>query len=236
MPTMALVQGGCFGGGTGVISACDVVIAADNAPFSIAEVRWGLTAAIIMPQLSDAIGVRQVRRYGLTGERFGAAEARRIGFVHEVVPLAKLQAAGEKVVEPLLENGPKRSRRPRRSRWKSRSANSVDDEAIRGWCESTRHRRQSTEARKASPRSPKSARRNGACGADKVSLRSKRTASRCISRCPHDRSRICLPSVLPLPGWARSEKPWRASLLRGCRASLSQAFVARDQAKAQGLA
>ena len=72
IPTVALVQGGCFGGGTGVISACDVVIAADNALFSITEVRWGLTAAIIIPQLCDAIGVRQVRRYALTGERFGA--------------------------------------------------------------------------------------------------------------------------------------------------------------------
>ena len=71
IPTVALVQGGCFGGGTGVISACDVVIAADNAMFSITEVRWGLTAAIIIPQLCDAIGVRQVRRYALTGERFG---------------------------------------------------------------------------------------------------------------------------------------------------------------------
>src|SRR5215204_5163397 len=63
IPTVALVQGGCFGGGTGVIAACDVVIAADNALFSITEVRWGLTAAIIIPQLCDAIGVRQVRRY-----------------------------------------------------------------------------------------------------------------------------------------------------------------------------
>ena len=69
IPTVALVQGGCFGGGTGVISACDVVVAADNALFSITEVRWGLTAAIIIPQLCDAIGVRQVRRYALTGER-----------------------------------------------------------------------------------------------------------------------------------------------------------------------
>src|SRR5215216_5990870 len=51
IPTVALVQGGCFGGGTGVISACDVVVAADNALFSITEVRWGLTAAIIIPQL-----------------------------------------------------------------------------------------------------------------------------------------------------------------------------------------
>src|SRR6266487_1247033 len=106
LPTMALVQGGCFGGGTGVISACDVVLAADNALFSITEVRWGLTAAIIIPQLCDAIGVRQVRRYALTGERFGADEARRIGLVHEVVPLAELQTAGAKVVEQLLANGP----------------------------------------------------------------------------------------------------------------------------------
>ncbi len=73
VPTVALIQGGCFGGGTGLAAACDVVIAADNAMFSIAEVRWGLTAAIIVPQLNDAIGVRQLRRYGLTGERFDAA-------------------------------------------------------------------------------------------------------------------------------------------------------------------
>jgi methylglutaconyl-CoA hydratase len=106
IPTVALVQGGCFGGGTGVISACDVVIAADNAMFSITEVRWGLTAAIIIPQLCDAIGVRQVRRYALTGERFGAQDARRIGLVHEVVPLADLEAAGAKVVEQLLANAP----------------------------------------------------------------------------------------------------------------------------------
>src|SRR4029079_13307963 len=106
VPTVALVQGGCFGGGTGVISACDIVSAADNALFSITEVRWGLTAAIIIPQLCDAIGVRQVRRYALTGERFGAEEARRIGLVHEVVPLAELEAAGAKVVEQLIGNGP----------------------------------------------------------------------------------------------------------------------------------
>jgi methylglutaconyl-CoA hydratase len=106
VPTVALVQGGCFGGGTGIISACDVVIAADNALFSITEVRWGLTAAIIIPQLCDAIGVRQVRRYALTGERFGAHEACRIGLVHEVVPLAQLESEGAKIVEQLLANGP----------------------------------------------------------------------------------------------------------------------------------
>jgi methylglutaconyl-CoA hydratase len=106
IPTVALVQGGCFGGGTGLVAACDIVIAAEDAVFSIAEVRWGLTAAIIIPQLSDAIGVRQVRRYALTGERFGAAEAQRIGLVHEVVPQAQLESAGAKVVTQLLANAP----------------------------------------------------------------------------------------------------------------------------------
>lgn len=106
VPTVALVQGGCFGGGTGIAAACDVVIAADNALFSIAETRWGLTAAIILPQLADAIGFRQVRRYALTGERFGAQEARRIGLAHEVVPLAELEAAGDKLVAQLLQNAP----------------------------------------------------------------------------------------------------------------------------------
>jgi methylglutaconyl-CoA hydratase len=106
VPTLALVQGGCFGGGTGIVAACDVVIAADNAMFSITEVRWGLTAAIIIPQLNDAMGVRQLRRYALTGERFGAVEARRIGLVHEVVPLAELESAGARIVGHLLENAP----------------------------------------------------------------------------------------------------------------------------------
>ena len=106
VPTVALVQGGCFGGGTGVVSACDIVIAADNAIFSITEVRWGLTAAIIIPQLCDAIGARQVRRYALTGERFGADEAHRIGLAHNVVPLTELEQAGARIVEQLLANGP----------------------------------------------------------------------------------------------------------------------------------
>jgi methylglutaconyl-CoA hydratase len=106
VPTVALVQGGCFGGGTGIVAACDVVVAADNAIFSIAEVRWGLTAAIIIPQLNDAIGARQVRRYALTGERFDAHEARRIGLVHDVVPRTELEAAGGRIVNRVLENAP----------------------------------------------------------------------------------------------------------------------------------
>jgi methylglutaconyl-CoA hydratase len=63
-------------------------------------------AGIIVPQLADAIGVRQVRRYALTGERFDAAEARRIGLVHEVVPRAELETAGARMVDQLLQNAP----------------------------------------------------------------------------------------------------------------------------------
>lgn len=106
VPVVALVQGACFGGGTGIIAACDLVVAADNALFSITEVRWGLTAAIIIPQLNDAISVRQVRRYALTGERFSAHDALRIGLVHEVVAVSELEATGEKFVDQLLENDP----------------------------------------------------------------------------------------------------------------------------------
>ncbi len=107
VPVIALVQGGCFGGGTGVVAASDIVIAADNAIFSIAEVRWGLHASIIVPHLNDAIGVRQARRYALSGERFDATEARRIGLVHEVVPLAGLEQRGAEIVAQILENSPR---------------------------------------------------------------------------------------------------------------------------------
>ena len=106
-PTVALVQGGCFGGGTGIVAACDVVVAASDAVFSISEVRWGLTAAIIIPQLADAMGVRALRRYALTGERFGAEEARRVGLVHEVVAPDQLEAAGARIVGHLVENDPR---------------------------------------------------------------------------------------------------------------------------------
>ena len=106
VPTLALVQGGCFGGGTGIAAACDVVVASEEAIFSIAETRWGLMAGIILPQLCQAMGLRQVRRYALTGERFGAVEARRLGLVHEVCPTGGLDAAGNKIVEAVLMNAP----------------------------------------------------------------------------------------------------------------------------------
>lgn len=106
VPVVALVQGACFGGGTGVLAAADVVLCGEDSVFSIAEVRWGLHASIILPQLADAIGARQVRRYALTGERFDAAEAQRIGLVHDVVPRDALQERGAEVVEAILASGP----------------------------------------------------------------------------------------------------------------------------------
>ena len=106
VPTLALIQGGCFGGGTGIAAACDVVVASEDAIFSISETRWGLMAGIILPQLCQAIGLRQVRRYALTGERFGAQEARRLGLVHEVCPTGGLEEAGNRIVEAVLMNAP----------------------------------------------------------------------------------------------------------------------------------
>ncbi len=145
VPTLALVQGACFGGGTGLIAACDMVIAAADAVFSIAEVRWGLTAAIIIPQLNDAIGVRQVRRYALTGERFSAEEARRIGLVHEIVPAAELEAAGARIVEAILQNGPAAIAETKalalQSAWSR-----LDDAAFERLVESHAAKRQSAEA------------------------------------------------------------------------------------------
>src|SRR5262249_57250079 len=145
VPTVALVQGGCFGGGTGIVAACDVAIAADNAMFSIAEVRWGLTAAIIIPQLNDAMSVRQVRRYALTGERFGAEEARRIGLVHEVVPLVELEAAGARVVGHLLENGPDALKQTKAHVLASAFAD-LDEPAFAALVAAHPAKRQSTEA------------------------------------------------------------------------------------------
>jgi methylglutaconyl-CoA hydratase len=143
--TVALVQGACFGGGTGIVAACDIVIAADNAAFSIAEVRIGVAGTIVIPQLNDAIGLRQVRRYALTGERFDAQEARRIGLVHEVVPLAELKAAGARMVDSLLANGPDAVAATKicalRFAWSD-----LDDETFARLIEDHAAKRQSTEA------------------------------------------------------------------------------------------
>jgi methylglutaconyl-CoA hydratase len=160
VPTIALVQGACFGGGTGLLAACDVVIAAENAVFSIAEVRWGLTAAIIIPQLNDAIGVRQVRRYALTGERFGAADARRIGLVREIVPANELEAAGARIVEQILQNAPDAIAQTKALALESAWAH-LDDAAFGRLIETTQPSGNPLKPPKASPRSRRNERRCG---------------------------------------------------------------------------
>jgi methylglutaconyl-CoA hydratase len=106
-PVVAMVQGAALGGGVGLIAACDVVIASDEATFALSEVRLGLIPAVIGPYLAAAMGVRACRRYVLTGERFDAREAFRLGLVHAVVTSDRLGDARDRMVEALRRGGPK---------------------------------------------------------------------------------------------------------------------------------
>jgi methylglutaconyl-CoA hydratase len=105
-PTVALIHGGCFGGGTGIAAAADIVIASEDAVFSITEARWGVMAGIIVPHLNAAMGARNVRRYALTCERFGAEAAREMGLVHQVCPEGGLDDAAAPVIDNLLMSAP----------------------------------------------------------------------------------------------------------------------------------
>ncbi|HEX9304111.1 MAG TPA: enoyl-CoA hydratase-related protein [Thermoanaerobaculia bacterium] len=105
-PVIALVQGAAIGGGVGLVAAADIAIAAEDAVFSLAEVKLGILPSVISPYVLRAIGPRNARRYFLTGERFGAVEARRIGLVHEVVPTADLGVACERLIAALLTSAP----------------------------------------------------------------------------------------------------------------------------------
>jgi methylglutaconyl-CoA hydratase len=105
-PTLALVHGACYGGGVGMVACCDMAIATETASFALTEVRWGVIPAPIIPQLCAAMGVRGVRRYGITGERFDAQEAHRLGLVHEVCPDHGLDAAAGPVIDAVLLAAP----------------------------------------------------------------------------------------------------------------------------------
>ncbi|HZV55706.1 MAG TPA: enoyl-CoA hydratase/isomerase family protein [Rhodocyclaceae bacterium] len=106
-PTIARVQGSAHGGGVGLIAACDIAVATFDARFSLSEVRLGLIPATIAPHVIATIGERYARRYMLTAERFSAAEAYRIGLIHEMVAdEAALDEAVGQLVEAILQNGP----------------------------------------------------------------------------------------------------------------------------------
>jgi methylglutaconyl-CoA hydratase len=109
-PTVAVVQGAAIGGGAALAACCDVVLAADTAFFSVPEVRIGRAPLGVTPFLIRAMGHRNFRRYGLSGERFGAAEALRIGLVHEVVSADKLDQRLGEVTDALLHGAPQAQR------------------------------------------------------------------------------------------------------------------------------
>ncbi len=109
-PTVARVQGAAYGGGVGLVACCDIAIAAEEAQFALTEVRLGLIPAVISPYVVAAIGARAARRYFITGERFGAAEAARLGLVHRVAPAAGLDEAVAGVLAAIAEGGPEAQR------------------------------------------------------------------------------------------------------------------------------
>jgi methylglutaconyl-CoA hydratase len=106
-PSLALVHGPALGGGMGLVAAADIAIATEQAEFGLTEVRLGLVPGVISPYVIEAIGPRAARRYFLTGERFGADEAYRLGLVHRVVKDKQVLAqASEKLVDGILQCAP----------------------------------------------------------------------------------------------------------------------------------
>jgi methylglutaconyl-CoA hydratase len=105
-PVIGRINGHALGGGSGLIACCDIVVAAETAQFGFTEVRLGIVPANISTFVLPKIGARAARRYFLTGERFGAAEAKGIGLVHEVVPPDRLDAAVDGLVQEILRCGP----------------------------------------------------------------------------------------------------------------------------------
>jgi 1,4-dihydroxy-2-naphthoyl-CoA synthase len=90
-PVIARVQGDTYAGGVGLVAACDIVVAVDTANFCLSEAKLGLIPATISPYVIRALGEQASRRYFITAERFSAAEAHRLGLVHELMHLALLE-------------------------------------------------------------------------------------------------------------------------------------------------
>ncbi len=106
-PTIARVHGSVFGGGVGLVAACDVSVALDRAVFCLSEVKLGIAPAIIMPFLTEKMLPAAVQRYALTAERFDGDEAKRVGLVAETVgTVDELDAEVGRIVEAIKETGP----------------------------------------------------------------------------------------------------------------------------------
>lgn len=106
LPTLAVVQGAAFGGAVGLAACCDIAIGAEDALFSLSEVRIGLAPAVISPFVVKAIGERAARRYALSAERFNGPRARELGLLAECYPAAELDAALERWIAELQLNSP----------------------------------------------------------------------------------------------------------------------------------
>jgi methylglutaconyl-CoA hydratase len=113
-PTIARVHGDAYAGGMGLVAACDIAVAAASASFCLSETRLGLIPATISPYVIRAMGEQAARRYALTAERFDAAEALRLGFVHAVAPADGLDARIEEILAALMQTSGAAAREAKR--------------------------------------------------------------------------------------------------------------------------
>ena len=106
VPVVGRVHGDCYAGGVGLAAVCDILVAAEGVNFCLSEAKLGLLPATIGPYVVKALGEQASRRYFTTAERFDAARAHALGFVHEVVPAEALDAKVDELVAALVANGP----------------------------------------------------------------------------------------------------------------------------------
>ncbi|MFL6698082.1 MAG: enoyl-CoA hydratase/isomerase family protein [Vitreoscilla sp.] len=106
VPVIGRVHGDCYAGGVGLAAVCDILVAAEGVNFCLSEARLGLLPATIGPYVVKALGEQASRRYFTTAERFDAARAHALGFVHELVPAESLDAKVDELVAALVANGP----------------------------------------------------------------------------------------------------------------------------------
>ena len=106
VPVVCRVQGDCYAGGVGLAAVCDVLVAAEPVNFCLSEAKLGLLPATIGPYVVRALGEQASRRYFITAERFSAAQAHALGFVHALVAVDQLDAKVAEIVATLVANGP----------------------------------------------------------------------------------------------------------------------------------
>jgi methylglutaconyl-CoA hydratase len=109
-PVIGRVQGNAFGGGVGLLAVCDVVVAAEEASFTLSEAQLGLIPAVIAPFLLRKVGDSFMRRFCLTAEPFSASIAKQFNLVHDVVTSDSLDARIGELIEAVLRLAPEAAR------------------------------------------------------------------------------------------------------------------------------